>query len=124
MRVVGVSLVALVLGSGLAGAASPTVVTSGLRGVVMRGPVKPVCDETDPCDEPAAGVVLRFSRSGVVVARVITGNRGGYRVKLRAGRYRVTTPKRRPGMGLTPAFVRVPEGRVARVNFHLDTGIQ
>jgi hypothetical protein len=124
VRVVGVSLVALVLGSGLAGAASPTVVTSGLRGVVMRGPVKPVCDETDPCEEPAAGVVLRFSRSGVVVARVITGSRGGYRVKLRPGRSGVTTPKRRPGMGLTPAVVRVPKGRVARVNFHLDTGIQ
>ena len=117
-------MVALALGFGLAGAASPTAVTSGLRGVVMRGPVKPVCDEIEPCEEPAAGVVLRFSRSGVVVARVITGSRGGYRVMLRPGQYGVTTAKRRPGMGLTPAVVRVPKGRVARVSFHLDTGIQ
>lgn len=118
-------LAAFAVASGLASAAAtPTAVTSGLRGVVMRGPIKPVCDEADPCEEPAAGVVLRFSRGGVVVARVTTGSKGGYRVKLRAGRYGVTTPNRRPGMDLTPRFVRVPFGRVARVDFHLDTGIQ
>jgi hypothetical protein len=124
VRVLAVSVVALVLGSGLAGAANQTLVTSGLRGVVMRGPIKPVCDESDPCEEPAAGIVLRFKRDGVIVARVRTGSAGGYRVKLRPGRYGVTTPTRRPGIGLTPAVVRVPKGRVARVDFHLDTGIQ
>jgi hypothetical protein len=124
VRVLGLSLVALVLGSGLAGAATSTAATSGLRGVVMRGPIKPVCDESNPCEEPAAGVVLRFSRGGVVVARVKTGSRGGYRVTLRPGRYSVTTPNRRPGMGLQPEVVRVPKGRVARVDFRLDTGIQ
>ena len=124
MRVVALSVVALVLGSGLAGAANSTVVTSGLRGVVMRGPIKPVCDINDPCEEPAAGIVLRFTRNGVVVARVRTGSAGGYRVKLRPGRYGVTTPTRRPGRGLTPAVVRVPKGRVARVDLHLDTGLQ
>jgi hypothetical protein len=123
VRVVAVSVVALVLGSGLAGAADTTVTKSGLRGVVMRGPTKPVCDETDPCEEPAAGIVLRFTRNGVVVARVRTGSAGGYRVKLRPGRYGVTT-RRRPGVGFSPAVVRVPSGRVARVDFHLDTGLQ
>jgi hypothetical protein len=117
-------LAALVVGSGLAGAATPTAVTSGLRGVVMRGPIKPVCGDNDPCEEPAAGVVLRFSRGGVVVARVTTGSKGGYRVKLRPGRYGVTTRVRRPGTDLTPRVVRVPVARVARVDFHLDTGIQ
>lgn len=124
MRIVAVTVVALFLGSGLAGAATPTVVTSGLHGVVMKGPIRPVCDESKPCDEPAAGLVLRFSRGGVVLARVTTGGRGGYRVKLRPGRYSVTTPNRRPGMDLTPSVVRVPTGVVARVDFHLDTGIQ
>jgi len=90
----------------------------------MRGPIKPVCGDNDPCEEPAAGVVLRFSRGGVVVARVTTGRAGGYRVKLRPGRYSVTTRKRRPGMDLTPSVIRVPKGRMARVDFHLDTGIQ
>ena len=124
MRVVAVSVFALVLGwSGLAGAATPTVATSGLRGVVMRGPIRPVCD--DPCEEPAAGIVLRFSQGGRVVARVTTGSAGGYRVKLRPGRYAVATRSApRVGMGLTPRFVRVPTGRIARIDFHIDTGIQ
>jgi hypothetical protein len=124
VRVVAISVVALVLGAGLAGAANQTAVKSGLRGVVMRGPIKPVCDVSNPCEEPAAGLVLRFSRGGVVVARVKTGSRGGYRVTLRPGRYSVTTPNRRPGTGLQPELVRVPRGRVARVDFKLDTGIQ
>ncbi len=90
----------------------------------MRGPIRPVCSDTEPCEEPAAGVVLRFSRGAVVVARVTTGSKGGYRLKLRPGRYAVTTPNRRPGMDLTPRLVRVRAGRIARVDFHLDTGIQ
>jgi len=122
MRVVALMLAALAFGSTVAGAATPPRLTSGLRGVVMRGPTKPICDDT--CEEPAAGVVLRFKRANVLVARVVTGRAGGYRVKLRPGGYAVTTPTRRPGTGLTPRFVRVPTGRVARVDFHLDTGLQ
>jgi hypothetical protein len=124
MRIVAVTLATLVFGSGIAGAAASSGVTSGLRGVVMRSPTKPICGEAEPCEEPAAGVVLRFSKGGRLVARVTTGRAGGYRVKLRPGRYVVTTPNRGPGTGLTPRFVRVPTGRVARVDFHLDTGLQ
>jgi hypothetical protein len=124
MRVVAVTLAALAFGSALAGAATPPSLTSGLRGVVMRGPTRPVCEVTQPCEEPAAGVVLRFSKGERLVARVITGRAGGYRVKLRPGRYAVTTPRRGPGTGLTPRFVRVPINRMARVDFHLDTGLQ
>ena len=124
MRVLAVTLAALAFGSTLAGAATPTRLTSGLRGVVMRGPVRPVCDDSKPCDEPAPGVVLRFKRDGRVVARVTTGSGGRYRVLLRPGRYAVSTPNGRPVGGLSPRLVRVPSGRVARVNFHIDTGIQ
>jgi hypothetical protein len=125
MRVVAVTLAALAFGSTVAGASSPPSLTSGLRGVVMRGPTTPVCRATEPCEEPAPGVVLRFKQGDRVVARVTTGSAGGYRVWLRPGRYAVTTPaRRRVGTGLTPRFVRVPTGRVARVDFHVDTGLQ
>jgi hypothetical protein len=124
MRVVVVTLAVLAFGSTLAGAATAPGVASGLRGIVMRGPTMPVCSDTEPCEEPAAGVVLRFSRANVVVARIKTGSAGGYRVRLRPGRYAVTTTSRRVAAGLTPRFVRVPSGRVARVHFHLDTGLQ
>jgi hypothetical protein len=124
MRVVAATLAALVLAPAAISAAAPAGLASGLRGIVMRGPTKPVCTETEPCEEPAAGVVLRFARLGRVVARVRTSAAGAYRVTLRPGRYSVTTPQRGVGAGLTPRVVRVPAGRIARVDFHLDTGIQ
>jgi hypothetical protein len=96
---------------------------SGLRGLVMQGPTGPVCRD-DPCEEPAAGIVLQFRRDGKVVAEVKTTMAGRYSVRLRAGSYAVKTPRRRVGTGLTPRVVRVPRGRIARVEFHLDTGIQ
>jgi hypothetical protein len=124
MRVVAATLAALVLAPALAGAASSVTPASGLRGIVMRGPTKPVCEEAEPCEEPAVGLVLQFSRGDSVVARVETGPAGRYIVRLAPGTYAVTPRQRRVGSGLTPRVVRVPAGRIARVDFHLDTGIQ
>jgi hypothetical protein len=122
MRVIAVTLAALALAPSLAGAAPE--LRSGLRGVVMRGPTKPVCLENESCEEPAAGVVLRFSRGGELVARVETGAGGTYSIRLRPGVYGVSTPQRRVGSSLAPRAARVPRGRVARLDFHIDTGIQ
>jgi hypothetical protein len=124
MRIVALTLAALAIASAAGAEAASHSLASGLRGVVMRGPTKPICSDTEPCEAPAAGVVLRFARSGTVVARVRTNAAGAYRVLLRPGRYTVTTPQRGIGTGLTPRAVRVPAGRIARVDFHLDTGIQ
>lgn len=104
-------------------AASATT-ASGLRGIVMRGPITPVCRVDVPCDEPAANVALVFSRAGRVVARTSTGKDGRYRIALRPGRYTVTTARRTIGAGLTPRNVLVPRGRIARVDFDLDTGLR
>ena len=90
----------------------------------MRGPITPVCRVDVPCDAPAAGLVLVFSRSGRVVARTTTNRNGAYRLALLPGRYGVTTARRTLGSGLTPRSVLVPRGRVARVDFKLDTGIR
>jgi carboxypeptidase family protein len=120
-----VRLLAIALATlALAGSAASTTTPSGLRGVVMRGPITPVCRVDVPCDAPAAGVVLVFSRSGRVVARTTTNRNGAYRLPLQPGRYGVTTARRTIGSGLTPRSVLVPRGRVARVDFELDTGIR
>ena len=123
MRVPGVILAALALAFPLAGSAGSAHV-SGLHGVVMRGPTKPVCREGEPCMEPAKGLLLQFRRGGTVVAQVKTTQGGTYRIRLRRGRYAVTTPNLRPWQDLTPHAVRVPRGRISRVDFHFDTGIQ
>ena len=121
VRVAVVGLVALASIFVLTGEARATHV-SGLRGTVMVGPT-PVCHD-DPCDEPASGVVLRFTRNSRVVADVTTTRTGRYFVKLPAGSYVVTAPGRRVGKGLTPRVVRVHRGQIAVVDFHLDSGIQ
>ena len=118
-----VGLVALVPIFSFAGAPVATPV-SGLRGLVMQGPTAPVCRADDPCEKPARALLLQFRRGGKVVAEVRTTKAGRYSVRLRAGFYAVKTPRRRVGTGLTPRVVRVPRGRIARVDFHLDTGIQ
>lgn len=125
MRAFAVIVAAFVLAPALAcasGAASPA---SGLHGTVKRGPTMPVCQVGKPCDGPAVGVVLEFKRAGTVKARVKTGLAGAYTVRLLPGAYVVTvSPPSRIGSGLRPRTVRVPSGRLARVNFFLDTGIR
>lgn len=108
---------------GLAAAATATT-TSGLRGLVTLSPSRPVCPEGQPCSKPAAGVVLVFRRDGRVAARVTTRADGAYRILLRPGLYTVTAPAHRTGSGVTPSQVRVPKGRIARVDLEIDTGIQ
>jgi hypothetical protein len=115
MRVVAGMLAALAVAS--ASAAAPA---SGLRGVVTR--TTPVCIEEEACATPAPGVVLRFTRAGDAV-RVKSGPRGGYRVRLAPGTYTVSLV-RRSRAELTPRVVRVPRGRLVRIDFHVDTGIQ
>jgi hypothetical protein len=125
MRAAALLLIALAALTAFAaqGEAGTHRLRSGLEGVVMRGPTTPVCLEEQPCDEPAVGVVLRFSRAGDVI-RVRTGAGGAFTVRLRPGLYAVTTVSRRVGSELTPSRVRVAPGRVVRVQLHLDTGLQ
>lgn len=114
---VAVALVSLALLA--AGAAQATTVRSGLYGDVTRGPISPVCVAEQPCDEPAAGAVLVFSRNGVEVARIKVRADGSYRIRLAAGYYAV-----RSGRRIEPAKVRVRAWRMTRVDFAIDTGIR
>ncbi len=123
MKIVIATLsLALVL---VAGAAQASLVASGLRGVVMRGPISPMCVAEEPCTEPAANVTLLFSRNGRIVGRTVTDIAGRYRLRLPAGLYAV----RRPGSvtigrGMEPDHARVYARRFVRVNFSIDTGIR
>src|SRR5438034_5374791 len=95
MRVVALTLAALALSS-VGAHASSAPPPSGLRGIVMRSPTRPVCLESESCEAPAVGLVLQFKRGGVVVARARTGSAGEYRVRLRPGPYIVATSRSGP----------------------------
>jgi hypothetical protein len=120
MRTLAALAVALVASS--AGAATSS---SGLRGVVTRGPIAPVCAAGQPCSEPAKDVTLAFSRKGRVVRRARTNEEGRYRVALAPGLYAVRlTPKPSIGRGLEPVRARVVRARFRRLDFSIDTGIR
>ena len=122
MRAFAVALAVAALSGGSAGASTTS---SGLWGVVMRGPITPVCAADQPCDQPAANVRLTFVRGGTAVASIRTTRNGTYRLALAPGRYEVRLARRPAiGRGLSPTTVRVLRGRFSRVDFFIDTGIR
>ena len=120
-----VLIASLSLALALVAGAQATVAKSGLHGVVMRGPITPMCVAEEPCTEPAKNVTLLFSRNGRIAGRAVTDSAGRYRLRLPAGVYSV----RRPGSvgigrGIEPNHARVYARRFVRVDFSIDTGIR
>jgi len=121
-RAVGLAvLTTLALGCGSAAGGGAS---EGLKGRVMRGPTMPVCRVGVPCEEPARGVKLVFTRAGKVVGRTTTNQKGYYRIALRSGPYSVRTDRRGAEKTPSPSRVTVPSDRFKRVVFHIDTGIR
>jgi hypothetical protein len=105
-----------------AGAATSS---SGLRGMVTRGPIVPVCVAEQPCDGPAKNLTLAFVRDGHVVRRATTNDQGRYGVTLAPGLYSVRLMMgQQVGRGLEPSRARVAVNRMRRVDFSIDTGIR
>jgi hypothetical protein len=117
------ALVVMAVGLALAAGASAAVPRSGLHGTVRRGPITPVCTVGVPCDAPAAGVVLTFSRAGVA-RETRTDQQGGFRILLPPGIYAVRTSAKPFGQTPRPARVHVRAGHSDRIDFTIDTGIR
>jgi len=113
------SLAAVLAAAGAAhGAAAPQ---SAVRGVVMRGPIHPVCRAEEPCTAPAKKVVLHFAgRHSSGWTR--TDLKGRYLVALTPGAYSVRIPSAR--FGYRPRTVTVRANRIAVLNITIDTGIR
>jgi hypothetical protein len=94
---------------------------SGVRGLVTRGPMQPVCPRRALCAAPASNVAMTFVR-GSVVRHVRTNLRGRYSIKLAPGTYRVRISTAR--FGYSPRIVTVRRERVSTLNIRIDTGIR
>jgi hypothetical protein len=119
------ALLILALVPAALGAPSTHAITpSGLRGVVTRSPITPVCREGIPCSAPAKNTPLVFSRRGRRV-RTQTDSVGHYRVALSTGWWSVRTATvPRIGSGIEPHTVLVFAARFRVVNLDIDTGIR
>jgi hypothetical protein len=96
--------------------------STGLRGLVTRGPITPVCRAGEPCSGPARHMTIVFTRNGVSKSTV-TGDDGRYSIVLTAGTYATRIPAAAK-FGFTPRNVYVPAGRISTRNFSIDTGIR
>ncbi len=97
---------------------------SGLRGVVIRSPITPVCIQGVSCSAPAKNTPLVFFRAGRSV-RTRTDNVGRYRVVLAPGWWSIRTATfPQIGSGIAPHTVRVFTARFRVVNLDIDTGIR
>ena len=98
--------------------------SSGVHGYAMLLNARPVCVEGRPCERPAIGLLLRFSREGRVVGRGLTDRAGYYTVQLPRGVYTVSIAPAYMGRGIAPRTVRVPAGTRTRVDFAIDMRLQ
>ena len=119
------ALLVAALASVAVGATSTHAVSpSGLRGVVTRSPITPVCIEGVPCSAPAKNTPLVFFQRRRSV-RTRTDRVGRYRVTLAPGWWSVRTATApRIGSGIEPHTVRVFAARFRVVNLDIDTGIR
>ena len=117
-------LIAALVPTALGATSTHASAPSGLRGVVTRSPIMPVCMEGVPCSAPAKNTPLVFSQRGRSV-RTRTDGLGRYRVALAPGWWSVaTTIAPRLGSGIEPRAVRVFTARFRVVNLDIDTGIR
>ncbi len=99
--------------------------TTGLTGVVLRGPIAPVCQENVACDAPfSAGFTVR--QSGNTVAQFRSDAAGHFTVALQPGTYQVVPDPDAPVIAPASQAKTVTVGSVGltQVQLEFDTGIR
>jgi hypothetical protein len=123
---VSIALAALTALAGCASAGSFPSPTTGLTGVVMRGPVTPVCRVDVPCDAPFSATFM-VEQDGRRVAQFQSDAAGQFAVYLRAGAYVIVPGADAPiiGPSLQRKSVTVADnGMLTVVRLMFDTGIR
>ena len=124
MRVKCALLIVALVPAALGAPSTHAIAPSGLRGVVTRSPITPVCIEGVPCSAPAKNTPLVFFQRRRSV-RTRTDRVGRYRVALAPGWWSVRTATApRIGSGIEPPTVRVVAAHFRVVNLDIDTGIR
>ncbi len=105
---------------------SPTVLDSGIRGIVLLGPVCPTDSaESSPCLTPYAANLVITDSDGNVVTRITSGSDGHFEVLLPPGDY-VIQPDNGPdgNPSSIPQPVTVGPDEFEQVEVDYDTGLR
>jgi carboxypeptidase family protein len=92
---------------------------SGVEGIVMRGPITPICTPETPCDAPAPNVTVQALQDGAVIATTTTDRNGRFKLSLAPGDYMVRTLGDAKGQA-----VHVSASKLTEVALYVDTGIR
>jgi len=109
-----------------ASAGSSPSSTTGLTGVVMRGPVTPVCRVDVPCDAPFSAI-FTVEQAGRRVAQFQSDAAGQFTVYLKPGSYNVVPAADAPIIGASSQRKSVTvadNGMLTAVRLTFDTGIR
>ena len=121
---IGLALLALVA---LDACASPTApsLTTGLTGVVLRGPIRPVCQIQLPCDAPFSAD-FSVEQNGRRLAGFRSDADGRFTVMLAPGIYRILPAADAPMMAphAQAKTVEVLAVGLTAVQLHFDTGLR
>jgi hypothetical protein len=102
-----------------------TVVTTGLEGFVIRGPVQPVCINGQPCEETFAAT-FHVKQDGNAIQQFTTAADGYFLVYLEPGAYEIVpdeaAPLHQPAQ--QARAVSVGETGLTLVEVSFDTGIR
>ena len=94
--------------------------TTGVEGIVLRGPTTPVCLAGSPCSAPAPDITVQALKQGTIVAQTATDSNGRFTIPLAVGDYTIKAL----GRGTEPRAVNVSASKLVEVGFLIDTGIR
>jgi hypothetical protein len=124
LRVVLIAAAAAIVAC--ASAATSPSTTTGLAGVMVRGPVTPVCRVDAPCDAPFSAT-FNVERSGRRVTQFQSDTAGQFTVFLAPGAYTVVPNADAPVISpssQTRSVTVADNGMLTIVRLTFDTGIR
>jgi hypothetical protein len=114
----------LLVACGVFAGPSPTVVDSGIRGIVLLGPTCAAESPAGPCTTPYAAQIVILDEEDHEVARVTSGADGRFEVPLPPGQYTVAPVPGDPFPSAAPQDVTVVAGSFTEIEVNYDSGIR
>jgi hypothetical protein len=126
MRAAPLLSLAIALGITSCGDLAVTITTdTGLVGIVVRGPVQPVCQPQVPCDAPF-GASFTVQQGSHVITTFRSDAQGRFQVHLPAGTYLIVPGPDAPIISPSSQTKQVVVGSegLTQVQLEFDTGIR